>query len=91
VEIAANLAVITFNSGRGALRSILKNLDLPCGPTTARANNRGLEVVKKRRQQMRLYRVAMEEGFIRTDGAQVPLIDFDLYITLRDPINLITL
>ena len=34
VEIAAKLAVITFNSVLGALKDVLKRLHLHCGPLT---------------------------------------------------------
>ena len=73
VQIAVDLAVITFNSGQGALRGLLQRLKFYCGPSTVKflagtddvrvwmAEYKGKELVKKRRQQMRLDRVILEE------------------------------
>ena len=70
-----NLAVITLNSGMGALRPLFERLGMECGPTTAtfldskddgriwRAEYTGHELLRKRRQAMRLDRV-------HTDGVQ---------------------
>lgn len=82
VEIAANLAVITFNSGRGALKDVMKRLHIHCGPTTEaflcssddvrvwQAEYKGKELVKKRRRQMRIDRVMTEEEQLRAGGVQ---------------------
>lgn len=60
VEIAANMAVITFNSGREAQKGVLERLHLHCGPTTEaflhtsdevriwHAEFKGKELIKKR-------------------------------------------
>ena len=80
VEMCVDLAVITFNSGMGALRGVLKRLNYHCGPTTSRfldkvddnriwmASYKGKELVKKRRRQMRLDRVTIEEEQAQTEG-----------------------
>ena len=82
VEIAANLAVITFNSGRGALKNVLARLNLHCGPTPEaflynsdearvwHAEHRGKELVKKRRRQTRMQRVTNEQEQLRVGGVQ---------------------
>ena len=82
VEIAANLAVITFNSGKEALKPVLERLHLHCGSLTEsflhgsdevriwQAEYRGKELVKKRRRQMRLDRVILEEEQVAAEGVQ---------------------
>ena len=74
VEIAANFAVITFNSGKKALKPVLERLHLHCGSLTEsllhgsdevriwQAEYGGKELVKKRRGQMRLDRVIQGGG-----------------------------
>jgi hypothetical protein len=73
VETAVNLAVITFNSGQGALRGLMKRLGFGEAQTMLKyldsrddyriwkAEYKGNELIKKRRRQMRLDRVALEE------------------------------
>ena len=82
VEIATNLAVLTFNSGKGALKSVLQFLCLPVSPTTEayftssddtriwQAEYKGRELVKKRRRQMRLDRVTTEQEQLEEEGVQ---------------------
>ena len=79
VEIASNLAVITFNSGQGALKGLLQRLNFHCGSTTLtflhnkddfriwQAEYKGKELVKKRRYQMHLDRVITEDGHARAE------------------------
>ena len=69
VEIATNLAVITFNSGQGVLKGLLQRLNFHCGSTTLtflhnrddfriwHAEYKGKELVKKRRRQIHRDRV----------------------------------
>ena len=73
VETCVSLAVITVNSGMGALRPLFGRLRMECGPTTAtfldskddskicRAGYADQEMVRKRRQAMRLNRVHVVE------------------------------
>ena len=73
VETCVSLAVIMFNSGIGALRPLFGRLGMECGPTTAtfldskdddriwRDDYAGQEMVRKRRQAMRLDRVHVVE------------------------------
>ena len=82
VELAANLAVLAFNSGRESLKQVLERLQLPCGPSTEAylqavdslrvwsAEYKEEELVKKRRQQMRLDRVVTEEEQVAAEGVQ---------------------
>ena len=79
VEIAVDLAVVTFNSGQGALRTLLQRLNFHCGPTVMKyldsiddtriwmAEFKGKELVK-RRHQMRLDRVALDEEIRAAEG-----------------------
>lgn len=80
VEIAVSLAVITFNSGQESLKGLFQRLGYKYTPTLAHflrskdetriwmANYRGRELVKKRRQQMRLDRVHLEEEMKEAEG-----------------------
>ena len=80
VEIATNLAVITVNSGQGALKGLLQRLNFHCGSTTLtflhnkddfriwQTEYKGKELVKKRRHQMHLDRVIMEEDHAKAEG-----------------------
>ena len=80
VEIAVNLAVITFNSGMIALTPLLYELGYHYGSTTSsfltsKDNSRiwlsvykDKELVKKRRRAMRLDRVVTEEAYIEAEG-----------------------
>lgn len=82
VEIASNMAVLTFNSGLGALKDVLKQLHMPCGLMTEtylkttddyriwQAEYKGRELVKKRRRQMRLDRVVTEQEQLEAEGVQ---------------------
>ena len=80
VEIAVDLAVITFNSGQGALRGLLQRLNFKLSPTILKfldskddtrvweAQHKGKELVKKRRRQMRLDRVSLHENLVAAEG-----------------------
>jgi hypothetical protein len=82
VEIAAYMAVLTFNSGHGALKDVLELLRIPYGPTVEaylkstddtriwQAQYKGRELVKKRRRQMRLDRVTTEQEQLEAEGVQ---------------------
>lgn len=80
VKIAVDFAVITFNSGQGALRGLLRRLGYNESPTLMKfldskdelrawqAEYKGKELIKKRRRQMRLDRVAVEEANTAAEG-----------------------
>ena len=77
VEIATNLAVITFNSGEGAIAMTqlplwVNYINLPSQQgrlqDLASREYKGKELVKKRRHQMHLDRVITEEGHARDEG-----------------------
>ena len=80
VSIAVDLAVMTFNSGKVSLRSLFDRLGLSCGSLTSNffqsqddnhvwlAEWKSRDLVKKRRQAMRLDRVALEERLVEEEG-----------------------
>lgn len=80
VNIAVSLAVITFNSGHGELKGLFEQLSYRCTSTMEHffkskddtriwmANYREKELVKKRRQQMRLDRVSLQENQEEAEG-----------------------
>ena len=80
VSIAVDLAVMTFNSGKVSLRSLFDRLGLSCGSLTSNffqsqddnhvwlAEWKSRDLVKKRRQAMRLDRFALEERLVEEEG-----------------------
>lgn len=80
VSIAVDLAVMTFNSGKVSLQSLLDRLGLGYGPLTSNffqsqddnrvwlAEWKSSDLVKKRRQAMRLDRVELEERLVEEEG-----------------------
>lgn len=96
VEIAVDLAVITFNSGQGALKGLLQRLKYGLGPTLVNskddtriweADYKGRELVKKRRQ-MRLDSVSIHEQQVSAEGpTYIPgfLNFFFSYLCLHAP------
>ena len=80
MEIAVDLAVITFNSGHQAWKGLLQRLYYELGPTLEvflrskdelrvwMAEYKQAELVKKRRRQMRLDRVMLDEEQVAAEG-----------------------
>ena len=80
VSIAVDLAVMTFNSGKVSLRSLFDSLGLSYRSLTANffqsqddncvwlAEWKSSDLVKKKRQAMRLDRVALEERLVEEEG-----------------------
>ena len=93
VEIAVSLAVITFISGQEALKGLFDRLGYRYTPTLAQflrskddvriwmAEHREKELVKKRRQQMRLDRVSLKRSKRRLRGIPTILVDFEFFST----------
>lgn len=80
MEIAVNMTVITFNSGHRAWKGLLEQLNYCLVPTLMTfldsrdkfrvwmSEYKQQELVKKRRRQMRLDRVMLEEEHISAEG-----------------------
>ena len=81
IEIAVSLAVVTFNSGQEALNGLFAQLGYRYTPTVAQflrskddmriwivQEYGAKELEKKRRQQMRLDRVSLEEQQKEAEG-----------------------
>ena len=92
VEIAVSLAVITFNSGQEALKGLFARLSYMYTPTVAHflkskddtriwmAEYREKELVRKRRQQMRLNRVSLQQEQKEAEGVTYNPGDLVIYL-----------